>query len=217
MKNLPLNLLIEKNKLFTSSAWLILLKIVFPSDVSQDILYLANNNEDITFEGQVYTASSFKLSVAKSNSKGKLSSLQLSIVNVDRLIQQKIEQYNGGLGAVVTITVVNTSYLNPTGEDIEKYKELQQVYDVIGCTSDEQWVTWTLGAPNPVQVKLPLYSFSPVYCQWEYRGMICKYAGAEPSGETTCNHTLEACEARNNQKRFGAFKGMNTKAYNFRF
>lgn len=212
MLDIPLNLILEKNKISTSSAWLILFKVEF---VSTDILYLVNNNEDIVFEGQTYTATALKLAQIKRDGNSTLSSLRVSIVNVDRLMQQKVEEYNGAEGAAVTLTVVNTVYLDPTTGDIDKYAELERQYDVVGCSSDEKWVNFTLGAPNPLQFKLPKDQYSPLYCRFVYKWYKCAYTGAEPSGETTCNLTLADCKLRNNQNRFGAEEGMNSKSYNF--
>ena len=134
-----------------------------PISPGTDDLYLTNNNEDVVFEGVTYYKSPITLSAQKQSGKSKLSSIQVGISNVDRIMQQKVEQYNGANGATVTLTIVNTSYLDPTTDDIDKYAELQTTYDVIDCVADEQFVTFTLGAPSPMQIRVPFFSYSPVY------------------------------------------------------
>lgn len=51
MKSLPLNLIVEKNKLDSSEPWVMLLKITLPDS---SVLRLANNTEDVIFASDSY-------------------------------------------------------------------------------------------------------------------------------------------------------------------
>ncbi len=195
MKNLPANLILEKNKLATTSAWLVLLDLTLP-DAS--VIRLARNSENITFGGNVYTAFPFDLNATQSSGRGEIPTVQLRVSNVTRLLQAYIEQYNGGVGFSVKITVVNSALL------AENYAELAMTFDVLACQSDSQWITFSLGAPNPLRRRYPLYRAIGNHCNWTYKGRECNYTG----GLATCKRTLADCRAHSNSARFGGRPGL---------
>ena len=197
MKNIPANLILEKNKLATGSAWLILLQITFSDNT---ILYLVRNNENITFQDNEYIAFPFELGDIKESSKGEIPSLSIKISNVTKAIQYYLEQFNGAIGSQIKIIVVNSSYLS------EDYSELELDYEVTGASSNAQWVEFTLGIPNPLRKRFPLHRFIAEHCNWRFKSAECAYSGVE---FTTCDRTLKACRARDNTSRFGGFLGLS--------
>lgn len=197
MKTLPANLILEKNKLATTSAWLLLVDITLP-DASH--IRLARNNVDVPFQSNNYTAFPFDIDSTKSSGQGEIPAVQLRVSNVTRLLQAYVEQHNGGVDYTVTITVVNSAYL------AESYAELQMTYDVLACQSDSQWITFTLGAPNPLRRRYPLYRAIANHCNWTYKGRECNYIGAL----TTCKRTLADCRAHVNSARFGGRPGLTS-------
>lgn len=197
MKTLPANITLEKNKLETPSAFLILLEVTLPDATK---FYLTNNNEQVTFNAQVYTPIPFQLDPIKEQLQGQLQVVNLRISNVTRLMQSYLEATNGGIGSVVTLTVVNSAYL------AESYSELTMTFDVVSCSTDINWVNFGLGAPNPLRRRFPLHRYLPSNCRWvsNFKGAECAYAGID----STCKGTYDDCLLKANQVRFGGFKGL---------
>lgn len=196
MKSLPANLIVEKNKIATGSAWLILLDVIL--DDGATTLYFVNNTEDILFLSNTYTAIAFDLDSTSYSTKGEIPSLQLRISNVTRLIQAYLEALDGAVGDQVRVRVVNSEHLT------EDYTELEMLYDILVSESNAEWVTFTLGAPNPLRSRFPKNKYISFHCNWIFKEAECAYVGAE----TQCNRTLEACTAYNNAHRFGGHPGL---------
>jgi len=195
MKQLPANIVIEKNKIATTNPWIVLLDIKVPTG---EVLRLCNNTEDIRFGGNTYYAMPFDISSVQSNAKGELQSVTLQVSNVSRILQPYIEQYTGGVGFEVVLRVVNVAYLS------ENYAELELVFNVMSTEADAQWVYFTLGAPNPLRKRFPQYRYIAEHCQWEFRSVECGYQG----GASDCKRTFENCRLLGNTRRFGGYKGL---------
>lgn len=86
MLSLSTAVIAEKNKVATASAFLVLLDIVL-NDIGGTKFYLTNNNEDITFDGQLYTALPFELDIRKDTLKGEIPELVVRVSNVTRVLQ----------------------------------------------------------------------------------------------------------------------------------
>lgn len=195
-KNLPSNLIIEKNKIATPNAWLILLEITLTSGVK---FYLVKNTEDITFQGQTYTAINFEIEPTKHTGQGEIPTVTLRVSNVSRILQAYLEDLTGGIGSTVKITVVNSAYLN------ENYSELEMTFDVIATQSDAQWVSFTLGAPNPLLNRFPLHRYIAEHCSWQFKSRECNYSGSA----VTCKRTFANCRELGNTHRFGGYLGLS--------
>src|SRR5690554_914294 len=87
MRDLSAIAKLEKNKISSTGAWLILLEIQFQGTT----IRVVNNNEDIEWpegSGTTWVAFPFELGDIGENSKGELPSLQVKVSNVTRVIQQ---------------------------------------------------------------------------------------------------------------------------------
>lgn len=177
MKELPVNILLEKNKTATASAWLVLLEILLNDDTST-ILRFVRNSEDITFGGDIYTAFPFQLEATQQTSKGEIKGVTLKVGNITNLLEPYLEELNGAIGSTVNITVVNSEHL------AEDYTELELTYDVLATSSDSSWVSFTLGAPNPLRQRFPLFKYSALHCNFQYRDV-------EDQIGPRCNYTPE--------------------------
>lgn len=195
MKTLPAALILEKNKLSTPNPWLMTLDVTFP-DAS--VIYLVRNTENITFQTRTYLAFPFMPPEIKEDSKGQIQSVQLRMSNVTRILQGYLESQDGAVGAKIILRVVNAAHLT------ENYAELEMEFEVMEAFSDAEWVTFTLGAPNPMRSNFPQYRYLAGHCNWKFKSYECAYAGAE----TACARTLDACKALNNSRRFGGFPGL---------
>jgi phage-related protein len=171
------SLVLEKNKLSGTVPWLILLEVSIPSTPATTI-YLVRNTEDITFNSQTYTAFPFELDVSKQVSKGDIPTIELRVNNVTRTLQSYLEDYDGLVDESVTIRVV----AKPTGESVY-HEAASWTYDILAVHSDAQYVYFTLGAPNPLSRRFPLYRYIAFNCRWRFRldssvvAPECGYAG----------------------------------------
>lgn len=194
MKSLPLALKQAKNQLGGDSPWLVTLDI----DLDGTFYYLVNNNEDITYNGQVYTAVPFDVAPPKESSKGEIPTVTLNVSNVTRTLQYYMELLAGAVGAPVTLRVVNTAHL------AEDYSELTMYFEVMATKCTASVVSFTLGAPNPLNTRFPAEQFIAAHCNWKFKGPECAYAGVASS----CNRTLKDCQLKSNSVRFGGFPGL---------
>lgn len=169
MRTISSLLILEKNKLSSTYPWLILLDITIPSTPSTTI-YLVRNTEDITFNGQTYTAFPFEVEATKETAKGQIPTVNLRVSNVTRAIQVYLEAYSGLVGQTVTMRVVNHNYLS------ESYTDLTFTFEILECTSNVQWVDFTLGVANPFSRRFPLYRYIANYCRYsaKFKGVECK-------------------------------------------
>jgi len=196
MKNLPANIIIEKNKIASTTPWIILLEIKV-SDT--EILRLCNNTEDIEFQRNTYYAMPFNISASQTNAKGEIPTVTLQVSNVSRMLQPYIESYSGGVGMEVKLIVVNTAHLS------ENYTELEMTFDILGTEADANWVHFTLGAPNPLRKRFPQLRYIAEHCQWTFKSAECGYKGSA----TECKRTFEWCRLLGNTKRFGGYIGLS--------
>jgi phage-related protein len=206
MKTLPSNIILAKNKISTTASWLVLLKITLTDNT---VYRLVRNTEDVLFndnpEGsgtssEVYTAFNFQLEPSQQMSTGEIPTITLSVSNITRLIEAKLQELQGGIGSTVKIMVVNSDLLS------ENYSELEMTFDVIACNSNSQWVVFSLGAPSPLRQRFPFDKFYASQCRWRFKSAECGYVGAT----TACNRTLAQCRLRSNSARFGGFTGMRS-------
>ena len=194
-KNLPGNLIVQKNKLYSADAWVVLLDVVLTDDTT---FRFCRNTEDIVFDGETYTAFPFELDTTKSTSKGEIPTVTLNVCNVTRSLQPYLESMDGMVGTVVTVRVVNMAHLT------ENYSELEMTFDVLSSQADVEWVSFTLGAPNPLKKRFPLYRYIAEHCNWIFKGAECTYDGVD----TVCNRTIADCRTKLNSARFGGYMGL---------
>lgn len=184
--------ILEKQKLQSDGAWIILLEIAIPT---VETIYICRNTEDITWDGRNWIAFPFELDDLKEDSKGGVPELTLRVSNVTRALQNYLEQIGGGVGSKVTFRVVHSEHLDILTPEIIEEFSIQHV------TADKDWVVFTLGAGDPLMKRFPPRRFLRNFCPFKYKGIEC---GAT-SLLTTCNRTLTDCRTRNNSIRFGGF------------
>lgn len=202
MRSLPSNLILEKNKIASTAPWIVLLEINLKENgVTQATYYLCNNTEDLTYNGDTYTAFPFTISPTRQTAKGEIPTVTLAVANVVQLIQEDIEALSGGVGSEVIVRVV----LVESGPVITGDSELEMTFTILATQASAEWLTFTLGAPNPLRTRFPLHRYLSTHCNWEFKGDECGYVGAE----TSCDRTFDACQAYSNTARFGGFPGLH--------
>jgi phage-related protein len=196
MLNLPSNIITEKNKLSNDEPFLVTLEISF--DGGTETIYLVNNNEDITVEGQTFVAFPFKLDPVTQASNGELSSVTIQFANVSRYLQAYLEDYDGGINSTVIVRIFHNSYRTYANV------ALSWSFKVLSAQSTDEVITFTLGARNPLLQMFPNYRYISRYCKWKFKSVECKYAGAG----TSCGKRWDDCEAYNNSVNFGGYIGL---------
>lgn len=179
--------IIEKNRQNTDGVWLLLLEINYKDE---DPVRLVANNENITFQGNLYYAYSFNVTTIKRSST-ELPSVQLSVSNITGAIQAILEQYNGIGGAKVTLKAICT---NVPDEIMD-----EEQFEVTGVTADRENVTLTLGTVFSLSQRFPRVRMLNDFCPFKFKGKYCGYKGTA----TTCDKTLVCCRKLNNSQRYG--------------
>lgn len=192
---------IEKNKLASGSPFLLLLDIEVWDENGGfvETLYVVNNTEEIAYQGHTYVPTQFEIGLKQS--VGEQVVVQLTFQDMTRGLQTYMQQYGGGVGFKVTLTVVNASNLTQP-------PEMQEFFQVVAANAANYVVTFSLGAENNLTKIFPRRLQNRDFCGWKYKGAECGYAG----GIATCDRTLQGtngCAAHNNTIRFGGFPGLN--------
>lgn len=207
MKDLSDNLQRAKNALEISTPWVNLLTIKIAGTTP---FYATDNNEAVVFQGNTYGSFPFIIPPINSDSDGKIPSLTLSISNVNNVIFPYIDDADGLIDTEVILAVVNTAYL------AEDYADLTLEFSILGVTMNEQWASFTLGAPNPMRSKFPRDRYIANSCAWTFNsptvrgsgtnaGAECGYTGSD----SICNKTYTDCKEKGQDARYGGFFGLS--------
>lgn len=195
MLNLSAAAIIEKNRLSSEGAWLVLLEIEVPG-VAEHIR-IARNTEAVNWNSYAWEAFPFDIDPIADSGDGEIQSLTIRVSNVTRIVQAYLEESGGGVGAVVTVRVVHSQHLALTEAEVE------EEFSVTGTSCDDAWVYFTLGPSYPVYARRPERRYLKNFCPFEYGGIECA-VGADTRGVyPNCAKTLVACRQRGNAVRFG--------------
>jgi hypothetical protein len=200
-RHLSVATIIEKNKIASTVAFLPALQIHVRNPGTGSLvetLYVVDNTENLTYQGNVYTAMAFDLDIKVE--AGEKPEMQLGMKDYTRAIQGRMDLYGGGIGFDVTFLIINSG-------NLEQPPELMENFTVTGANVKDYNVTFRLGAENPLTRRFPARFQFKDRCPWRYKGAECKYAGPL----ATCDYTLQGengCAAHNNSENFGGFPGI---------
>lgn len=201
-KHFNLSTVIDKNKVDSTNAFLLLIEVhvINPeSGVEDAVVRFCKNSENIEFEGNTFTAANFDLQLE--NEVGKEPSMTLTAQDQTRALGQYLDAYDGLTDSKLRMIVVNSASLDAPAEMDET------VLIVHGSTSNYV-VELSLGVESAVSVRFPNYRQNKDFCAWKYKGPRCKYAGAL----ATCDYSLNGpngCKAHDNAINFGGFPGIS--------
>lgn len=165
MEVIDSNLILEKNKLAGDEPWLIALDVQL---TTSDYAYLVRNNEDITFDSRTYQAFPLEIDERNQVSQGEIPTLGIRVSNINRLVQNYLEDYGGLVDNEVTLRIL--SRVGTTWTEAISF-----TYKVLACVADSMWVNFTLGAPNPLNRRFPLYRYISNHCNWKFGSSECNY------------------------------------------
>lgn len=204
VKKLSITDVIEKNRINSDVAFLMMVdvEVIDPeTKVIVETMRLVRNSEDVTHEGNLYTAFPFEISI--SQDAGNVPSISLNAKDITGIIQQKMQMYGGAIGFNVLFKVVSEASLNSPADVVEHFR-------VVSASVDNYDVSWTLGAENPLSLGFPKRPQLRDRCPWRYEGLECAYVGALDS----CDLTLQGdngCAVHANTINFGGFPGISSR------
>jgi phage-related protein len=194
---LATELAVRKNTLEDDGGWLLLLEVTIPQ-LPGEVLRFARNNENVTWNGDLYQRFSFEVDNLTWTSEGKLPEISIRVANPAGVVEQKVAEAEGGYGSTVSLHVVHSEHLASASA-------MTLSFELINCIIDDDWVTFKLGTERPFMRRYPIHTMALNTCRWKvFKGPECRYVGAE----TTCNRTLARCIELGMEFRFGAFPGM---------
>ena len=178
---------------------------IFLYEVEYDtglFLYFASWDVDVTYQGKVYQATAIKHSEISQEADGKISDLNLTVGNADRLIQFYIVNYDL-LGKYVTVKQIFPA--SGSNGCISTRFKIKSVY----AKKDHAVFTLSLGL-DFLKLKVPSRIMMRDYCLWRFKDSNCAYSGPE----TSCKGTFDACREKSNTHNFGGFPAiLNNRLY----
>lgn len=207
----------------SENPWFLLLEVIFQDkkDAQGQIvegpkIRLVRNTDDVDYQGETYTAFNFDLEMQQETSSGELPSVNLRVSNVSRILEGLLSQYEGGVGALVNLHVLNTS-------NLEGDPELSTQFTVVNSAADADFISFSLGADSPMRKNFPKFIYLANHCRFVYNspalagaksplGKMCGYLPAGGEHMPTCDKTFDGingCKAHGNQKRFGGFPNLD--------
>jgi phage-related protein len=190
---------IEKNKIASDVAFVLLLKIDIKDQLGAyvETLHLAKNTEEVVFQGQLYQPANFdvemKLDVEEQ------PSFSANAEDPTGFIRERMEAYGGGVGSDCTVMVVNTG-------NLAQPPEVKETFEIVGASMQGYKVSFQLGVDNPLATRFPKRLMYRDQCTLIFKGIECKYAGPDAS----CTYVWNDCKVKGNQINFGGFRGLQT-------
>ena len=190
--------------------------LLYYANVNQDVYgFEIDSNKNITSATVLYTGLPIGRGSVKTTLDEQIPGLDITVPNVDRVIESYIQAYNYLRGQEVIAMTTFAKYL-PTGNSAYYIGETPDPAAVMtdklyvdGTSSSEETVTFTCKSKFVIKnVVLPNRKYSRE-CSWEYGGNECDPTVAiDYDTYPTCDYTLTSCRARNNDSRYGGFPGI---------
>jgi len=203
-KHLSLGTVVEKNRIASATPFIMLVEVEVVDETTGayvETVYLARNNEDITYHGEVYTASAFDFEVEES--ADSVPEVSVNIEDPTQAIVAKTETYSGGVGWKVRFKYINSG-------DLTLDPEIEEMVYIIAAKARNYSVEFTLGARNPLAQRFPRRMQWRDKCAWVFKSNQCGYSGAD----TFCDYTLQGpdgCATHDNALRYGGFPGIRPR------
>lgn len=188
---------LEKNRLESDGAFVILLEIVVDEDT---VIRVCRNTEDIAWDGKVWTAFPFNLDAPKTSGYGELPRFSVHVSNIQRAVEAYLEKADGGVGSTVRLVVV---LVKKDGSVMEE-PFLNEEFGVQSTAFDAEWISFTLSGATNLTGRLPVRRFLKNTCPFVYKGPECRASSAFAS----CDKSFQACRLRDNSLRFGGEPGI---------
>jgi len=194
------NVIEHKNSLASDKEILLLLEINIPS--IENPIYITNNNEDVTWNGETWQTLGFDIDDIVDESNNSIPEVNLKISNASRAMELYIIKYDIWLKQNPHQAIDTTLYI-VSSADLANTTPIQSYsYEVSKYATDPEWATFTLSFGNLFIKRFPKNRITRNSCRWRFGSTECGYSII---GSETCNKTLSNCRSYNNSERFGAF------------
>lgn len=195
--------IVEKNKISGAGAWLVLLEIDAPG---YGTIRLSSDNQHTVWPssgGNLFVSFPFQIDDRRDDASGSLPSFNIRVSNVSRALVPYLESTDGMKGSTVRLLVVHADHLDLTSA------ELDETFDLLSVSLDDFWVTFVVGAENPMRQRSPRDRYLKDHCRFKFKSARCGYGGAA----TLCDGTFRRCRALGNSARYGGFPGIDGGVY----
>lgn len=199
------DLILEKNKIVQSSAWVWLAQVeMSPTEV----IRLAANNTDVTFLSETWTAFPFRVNDLTESNDGELPRFSVFCVDVTGGIKREVRKNNGLGDKKVTLFKVPSALLaSPVDGSSRKNYLTWQSY-VISTTYLNNGVSFQISSKPLIKVAGPRGKIVRGSCPYTFKDAnTCQYSGAG----TVCDKSLDGpqgCSFYDNVINYGGFPGV---------
>ena len=195
-RDLHADMKIAKNLIASDKAWIVLFEISV-SDI--EIFRLTNNEEAVTFNSLVYSPFPIMMETMEESGQGDLPYINVTVSNVERVLNNYMEQRNGLLDQKVKMQLVNEANL----------------------INDAASITFRLSHHPFFEIDMPHQRFYRGRCRWAFKSTQCGWTALATDSDT-CDKTLDGangCQAHgdtttadggtaSHPARFGGFPGI---------
>ena len=204
MLSIPADIILEKNKLYSSESFVELLEWQI-SETSATVR-IANYNENIVWGGYTWTRFRFDGGGEQDTGGDSAETITVKVSAVDKVIQGYLETLtNGGIGDTVVYRRVHTS-------DLTLDAALSATFEIVDVDAgpSSEWVTFTLGQENFFLSQFPANVFRRNVCRYRPTlTAVCSYVN-----NALCNRTFASCVHFGQQSVFGGQPGIPGGAFN---
>lgn len=199
------DLKIESNSMEPAGGWIWMAKITLSPT---QVMRLARNTVDLTFLSETWRAFPFEVGDIKESSDGELTTMTLTVADVDGGIAKIVRQNDGLSDAeVVVYRVPAALFLMPTdGGGRRNY--LAWLTTVAGVAFTRESVALQLSGASLMRFGAPVEKISRAACPYRFKDPdTCQYSGAGSSCDKTLDGTL-GCLSYNNVVNYGGEPGI---------
>ena len=198
MIDLPSALIQAKNQVADADPWILLVQVEI--DDSDVLRLAANQNEDITWNGQTWQWFPIEVGDIR-HGKQKTYRLDVKVSNINRAVQEQIEEFHGAADAPITFYVVHAGNLAQT--TVPSWSFL-----IEETVADPLWVTFTVGPYYKLDRRSdPKDKMYKNFCRFNFPNSVDSRCPYDDVTYTECNRTLADCIERNGDSAylFGGF------------
>ena len=175
-KTLPAIPTTLKNTLAVSGAWLVLIDLFYPGSTTPDHR-LVNNNEDLTYDGNTYTATPLSVSQVKENIRGELPKTTLTIYDVNQDLRDDLQDNDGFSGGEVQLRAI---YFSKTGTAVET--NILEYFTILEVIATDESVVFSIGVTAPLSKRFPRDKYVSTICRHRFRDGMCQFTGGVLTG-----------------------------------
>ena len=163
--------MLQKNAIANSGAWLTLIDLYYPGSTTPD-KQLVNNNENLTYDGDTYTATPLSVSQVKESIRGELPKTTLTIYDIDQDLKSDLQDNDGFSGGTVEIRAI---YFNSSGTPTET--NILEYFTILEVVATDESVVFSIGVTAPLSKRFPRDKYVSTICRHRFRDGMCQFTG----------------------------------------